>query len=114
MCLNRRLLADRVLKRHILGERIGIGRDLRQDRQQRLDLRGEIETPSHDCIVKRLDAEAVARGKQAFAVPERERKHAAQVRQAIRAPLGVGGQDCLGVRRRAEFPTVFNSSINSM
>ncbi len=36
--LEKRIFADRVLEGHILGERIRICRDFRQDRQQRLHL----------------------------------------------------------------------------
>ena len=41
--LEQRLFADRVLECQIFRERFGIGLDARQERQQRLRLRGEIK-----------------------------------------------------------------------
>src|SRR6266478_5127402 len=58
--------------------------------------------------VQRLDSEAVAREKQSPCIlrPNRERKHAAQTREAIFVPLQKGAQNYLGVAAGLEFFTV--------
>ena len=59
-----RLVADRVLKGQILGQRLRIGGDLRQERQQRLRFRGKDEEIADDRVIERLDAEAITGAKQ--------------------------------------------------
>ncbi len=103
-----RCLAERVLKRQILGERRRFGVDLGQERQQRLRFRGEHEQVADDGVVERFDAEAVARAEQRLPplVPDRERKHAAQLIEAVAAVAVIGGEDRLGVGGRAEIPAM--------
>src|SRR6476661_6573844 len=50
-----RLAADRVLKGQILGQRLRIGGDLRQERQQRLSLRGKDKETAEDSIIERFN-----------------------------------------------------------
>src|ERR1700730_16950190 len=72
-------LTDRVLECQILGERVGIGLDLRQKGKKRLCFRGENEYISDDGVVEGLDTETVAGAEQtpASVVPDRKREHAA-------------------------------------
>src|ERR1700730_297721 len=66
-------LTDRVLECQILGERVGIGLDLRQKGKKRLCFRGENEYISDDGVVEGLDTETVAGAEQtpASVVPDR-------------------------------------------
>ena len=100
------LLAKRILKRKVFAERVRISRYFRQHRQQRLDLRRKVQSAIGLGVIEGLDAEAVSRGKKAGPVPYGKRKHASQVRNAIRTPLGVRGQHDLRVGRGTERPAI--------
>jgi hypothetical protein len=102
--LEQRPLAERVLEGHILGQRLGIGRDIRQERQQRLHLRSEIEHPIDRGIVERLDAEAIARRQKATTVPERKGEHAAEMAEAVEPPAIICSEDRFGIGGRPEIP----------
>src|ERR1700751_4787520 len=54
-----RCLPDRVLEGQILGERLRVGGDLRQKRQQRLRLRGEYEQVTDDRVIEGFYSKAV-------------------------------------------------------
>jgi hypothetical protein len=74
-------------------------------RPQRFDLRGEGEEfPRHVDVVERLFAEPVscAEERSGGRVPDGKRPHPVETRQAVRAPLPVGGEDDLGVRPGAK------------
>ena len=98
--------ADRVLERQIFGQRLGVGFDRRQERQQRLGFGSEDEEAADDGVIERLDAEAVAGAEEAPApvVPDREGEHAAQPVDAIGPVAVVCGKDAFGVGIRAEPP----------
>ena len=67
--------------------------------KQRLDFGGKDEALAVGVIVERLDAEAVARGKELLAalIPKGKGKHAVEMLHAILAPLFVGVQNGFGV-----------------
>ena len=69
----------------------------------RLDLRAEQKRVAVPPVVKRLDAQAVARGEQRRlrAIPDRKREHAPQMFHAVAAVLFIEVNDGFGVASRA-------------
>src|SRR5690242_2200872 len=67
--------------------------------QKRLNFRREGKKSSAGEVVQRLDAEPVTRTEQrsSLRVPDRERKHPAEIFYAIRAVFFICVNDCLGV-----------------
>ncbi len=83
--------------------RVELSADVRQ-LQERLGLRGEGELPLGERVVKRFDAEGIARNDQPLgaAVPERQGKHALELLQERIALLLVEMDDDLGIAARGE------------
>ena len=104
--LEERLVADAVLEHEIFGESRGIGRDFRQERQERLRFGGEHHLRADHRVIKRLDAEAIARAEKALRlrVPQGKGEHAAQLLQALDAPARIGREQDFGVAGRAVVP----------
>ncbi len=87
-------------KRQIQRERVLVQSRLqRRVAEQRLDLRPEQQRAGRRCKVQRLDPDSVARKQQLTppTVPQRKRKHAAQVVDTVRAVLLVQVDDDLRV-----------------
>ena len=97
--LEQRLAGEAELEREVVLQAVRVGRDPRQERQQRLHLRGEVQHVVDVRVVERLDAETVAREEQLAAalVPDSVGEHAAQPVEELDAPSPVGGEDDLGV-----------------
>src|SRR5205085_1486687 len=70
----KRLAGQAELEAQVVLEPVEVGLDRRQERQQRLDLGGEVEDAADLGVVERLDPEAVAGGEERLRllVPERE------------------------------------------
>ena len=102
--LEERLAGEAELEREVVAQRVEVGLDPGQERQQRLRLGRADERPVDDRVEERLDAEAVARAEEALLglVPEREREHAAEPVERFRSPAVVRAEHDLHVRRRAE------------
>ena len=84
--------------------------------QEGFRLGGEDDPVAVEPVVQRLLARPVAREQEPApaAVPEREREHAAEARQAVDAVRGVGRQQHLGVGLRAEpVPARFERRVRS-
>ena len=81
-----RPVADRVLEDQVLGERLGVGRDLGEEGEERLHLGREREVAAGRGEVEGLDAEPVPGREEPLAVPEREGEHPAEVVDAVDAP----------------------------
>ena len=97
--LEQGLAGQAELEGQVVLEPLEVRADGRQERQQRLRLRGEVEDVADLGVVERLDPEAVARAEQLLLalVPERVGEHAAQAVERVRAPAVVGAHHDLGV-----------------
>src|SRR6266702_2399141 len=110
------------LEAQVVLERLGIRLDLRQKRNERLDLAGEIEDSIHLGVIKRLDPESIACTEERLLRldPDGEGKHSPEVLDAIGAPLLVCTQRhlCVGcgpkpgiTQFRAEFDVVVDLTV---
>src|SRR5215218_3612366 len=87
--LEQRLAGKAELKAEVVLEPVQIGLDLGNKWEQGLDLGREVENAVRDCVVERLDAEAIARHDERarVLVPERQGKHAPEAVEARFSPL---------------------------
>ena len=94
--------SDRVPRSSGIARSFGCGRD-EAALEDGLDLGREEQPIAIARPVERLDPEAIASDEQTAParIPDREREHAAEVVDAVVAPLLVGVDDALGVRLRA-------------
>src|SRR6266704_2268066 len=110
------------LEAQVVLERLGVRLDLRQKRNERLDLAGEIEDSIHLGVIKRLDPESIAGTEERLLrlVPDGKGKHSPEVLDAIGAPPLVCTQRhlCVGcgpkpgiTQFRAEFDVVVNLTV---
>ncbi len=95
------------LENQIIPQRVGVGFDLRQKGQQGFGFRRKIKRAVLNRVIKRFDAETVARTKNVLLplIPQRKGKHAAQMIDAIGPPLFIGRENDFRVGGRAEFIT---------
>ena len=89
------------------------------ERQQGFDFRSKVKNVAHLCVIEGFDPKSIAGAKELLAqlVPDRERKHAAQMIHTIGAPLAISGENYLGIGSRfevcgAEFLTQFNVVVD--
>jgi hypothetical protein len=88
----------------VLEHRLPIPASGHAGREQRLDLRGDVERVAHLRVEEGLDAEAVARREEepVVCVPEGERELSTQLAQTVRPELFVEVDQDLAVRPGAE------------
>ena len=97
-------VSNGVLERNVLAQRIPIGLNVGEQRQERFNFRSEVEGIVDDCIVEGLNAEAVASGEQPLPIPESECEHTSEMVQAIHSPFLIGCKNGFGVRGGPESP----------
>src|SRR6058998_1733430 len=92
----------------VVEDRALVWRGPEASRQQALDLGGEGEAYAVPVVVERFHSHAVPRAEEpaAISVPDGEREHPIEARDTELAPLPVGCEQDLRVRRRAE-PVAF-------
>ena len=102
--LEQRLAVKAELEREVIAQARAIDRHFGQERQQGLDLGGKDEPIVDRRIVERLDAEPIASAEEALLlfIPNREGEHAAEVIDAVDAPLTIGLQNDFGIGMRSE------------
>src|SRR5690242_6067529 len=77
--LEEALVANRVLEGDVFPKGIRVGRDFRQNWQEGLDLRREIQNAVDDGVKERLDAEPVSCREKPFSIPQCESEHIAEM-----------------------------------
>jgi hypothetical protein len=88
------------LEVQVVLERVRVGLDLADEREEGLGLARDVQDVPNLSVVEGLDPEPVAGGKELLLglVPQAEGEHPAELLDTRLAPLAVGVQDDLGVR----------------